>query len=135
MTLPQYSPTGITDMAALNKRARLCLILFGIALGIAIASFVGAVLLAYSKNYPAGIVLGVVSIICFYCAPIYYNNAAKSKAYARILSALDEGAESIDELSEKTGIRNDICKKLFEKAFHNGIIIDYVLSDGKITRK
>ncbi len=122
-------------MTDLNKRARLCLALFGISLGVAVLSFAGAVLLAYSKAYAAGIVLGAVAIIGFYSAPIYYNNAAISKASAKIISALGEGAETLEELSEKTGIRQDVCEKLFNKAVLRGFITDFEISDRKILKK
>ncbi|MBQ7333077.1 MAG: hypothetical protein IJW38_01845 [Clostridia bacterium] len=122
-------------MEALNKRVKVCLVLFGISLGIAVLSFAGAVLLAYSKAYAAGIVLGAVAIIGFYSAPIYYNNAALAKASVKIISALDEGSESLDELSEKTGIRSDVCEKLFNKAVLRGFITDFQISNRKILKK
>jgi len=122
-------------MAALNKRAKICLVLFAISLGIAILSSVGAVFVAYSKSYAAAVVLAAVALIGFYSAPIYYNNSALSSASAKIISALDGGNLTIEELAEKTGIRADVCKKLFEKAFKKGYIIDFVLEDGKIVKK
>ena len=121
-TLPQYSQTGITDMEALSKRARVCFILFGLSLGIAVFSFVGALILAFLKNYSPAFVLTAVSIIGFYSAPIYYNNAALSRASVKITEAIDAGAKSFEEISEKTGIRIDTCKKLYTKATAAGFI-------------
>ncbi len=109
-------------MDALSKRARVCFILFGISLGIAALSFAGALALAISKNYPPAFVLAAVSVIGFYSAPIYYNNAALSRASAKISQAIDEGCQSYEEISEKTGIRLDACKKLYEKAAARGFI-------------
>ena len=122
MTLPQYLPTGITDMNALKKRARTCLILFAIALTIAILAFAGALALAIFKKYPPAFVLTAVSLIGFYSAPIYYNNAALSKASIEISAAIDDGADSFEKISEKTGIRLDVCKKLYDKATAKGMI-------------
>ena len=109
-------------MNALKKRARVCLILFIIALVIAFSSFAGAIALAIFKKYPPAIVLTLVSLIAFYSAPIYYNNAALSKASAKISAAIDEGAKSFQEISEKTGIRLDVCQKLYKKASKRGMI-------------
>ncbi len=109
-------------MNALAKRARLCLILFGISFGVAILSFAGALALALFKNYPPAFVLAAVSVIGFYSATVYYNNAALSKASAKICAAIDEDAKSFEEISEKTGIRLDACKKLYEKAAARGFI-------------
>ena len=109
-------------MEALSKRARTCFILFGISLGIAILAFAGALAIAISKNYPPAFVLAAISIIGFYSAPIYYNNAALSRASVKITEAIEAGAESFEEISEKTGIRLEACKKLYAKATAAGFI-------------
>lgn len=109
-------------MKALSKRARVCFILFGISLGIAILAFIGALVLAISKNYPPTFVLTAVSIIGFYSAPIYYNNAALSLASVKITEAVESGSKTFEEISEKTGIRLDTCKKLYAKATAAGFI-------------
>ena len=109
-------------MDALSKRAKVCFILFAVSLGIAIFAFVGALALAITKNYPPAFVLAAVSIIGFYCAPIYYNNSALASASVKIAKAIDEGAESFEEISEKTGIKLDVCKKLYAKATARGMI-------------
>ena len=122
MTLQPCSPTGTTDMDALNKRSKTCLILFWIALSIAILAFAGAILLAFYKTYPPAFVLTALSLVGFYSAPIYYNNAALAKASAKISAAITEGADSFEKISEKTGIRIDVCKKLYSKAVARGMI-------------
>ena len=122
MTLPQYLQTGITNMNALKKRTKTCLILFAVALSLAILSFAGALALAFFKKYPPAFVLTAVSLIGFYSAPIYYNNAALSKASYEISAAIDDGCDSFEKISEKTGIRIDVCKKLYAKATARGMI-------------
>lgn len=96
--------------------------LFAISLSVAILSFAGALVLAILKTYPPAFVLAAVSVIGFYSAPIYYNNAALSKASFKISEAIEEGADSFDEISEKTGIHIDECKKLYAKAAASGMI-------------
>jgi len=118
-------------MTNLNKHAKIALCLFVISLVIAIAAFAGGVYLAFAKAYAAGIVLGAVSIIAFYSAPIYYNNAALSKASFKILAAINDGAKSLDEVSHKTGIRKDACEKLYNKAVARGIIKGFEAFDVK----
>lgn len=109
-------------MNALKKKAKICLILFIIALSLACLSFGGALALAIFKKYPPAFVLTAVSLIGFYSAPIYYNNAALAKASAKISEAIDGGADSFEAISEKTGIRLDACKKLYAKAASKGLI-------------
>ena len=98
------------------------MILFAIALSLAILSFAGALTLAIFKKYPPALVLTAVSLFGFYSAPIYYNNSALAKASAKISLAIDEGCETIEAISEKTGIRLDACKRLYEKAVARGMI-------------
>ena len=109
-------------MKALEKRAKTCFVLFALSLSVAILSFAGALVLAILKTYPPAFVLAAVSVICFYSAPIYYNNAALSKASFKISEAIDGGANTFEEISEKTGIRLDECKKLYAKATASGMI-------------
>ena len=119
----------------LNKRFKICITLFVLALIVALSALGGAVLLALGKNYSPAFVLGALSLVSFYCIPFYYKGAADSRAFERIASALEEDAMSFETLSEKTGIRADALKKLFAKALEKGVIEDYEEKDGEILKK
>ncbi len=106
-------------------RAKLCLWLFGISLGIALAACVGVALFGTNAKYGGAVVCAVIALFSFYCAPIYFNSAKKHKMLASILGAIDNGAVSYAEISMATGLQEDACEKLFESAKAGALITGY----------
>ena len=117
-------------MLLLKKREKTCFILFIIASAVSTLSALGVILFGTSGVYPAAIVCAFLAAFAIYCIPIYYNNAAKCRAVAKLYGAILDGARDFDTLSLNTGIEKETAIKLLTRAINEKMIND-VSIDGE----
>jgi len=132
-TLQQSSLTGTTNMFFIKKREKTCFILFVSASILSVLAAVGVILLGTSGAYPAAIVCTALSAFAIYCIPIYYNNAARCRATARIYESILNGAGDFDTISIETGIEKQTAIKLLTRAINEKMITDTTI-DGESIR-
>lgn len=121
-------------MFILEKRRKTALILTLSAAAVALFSAVGAVLLALSGNYAPAVICALLCIFSSYCVPIYYKSMMSAKLSLMIFSAVENGADSIDAVSEQTGIEKAAALRFVSEAINSKSVTDYSL-DGEMIIK
>lgn len=121
-------------MFILEKRRKTALILTLSAAAVALFSAVGAVLLALSGNYAPAVICALLCIFSSYCVPIYYKSMMSAKLSLMIFSAVENGADSIDAVSEQTGIEKAAALRFVSEAINSKSVTDYSLDGEKIIK-
>ena len=121
-------------MFILEKRRKTALILTLSAAAVALFSAVGAVLLSLSGNYAPAVICALLCIFSSYCVPIYYKSMMSAKLSLMIFSAVENGADSIDAVSEQTGIEKAAALRFVSEAINSKSVTDYSLDGEKIIK-
>ena len=123
-TLPQYSPTGITDMKKAQNKNRLYLAMTLVGACIALTFTVAAVLLVYKFQYIPAIVFAVLSAYGYYSAPFCFFAFTDTRLIIKIIGILSEDANAgAEDISKKLGLKVSATEKLIKKAKRRGYIV------------
>ena len=115
-------------MEKLNRAKKIKNLALILAAALSAASLVGVALLSLNLLYVPLVVCIVIAIASIYAIPFLWISIKDDKLYAKIMSKIEDGTVSVDELSASLGIKPVALRKIINK----GVKKEYVSAD-KIT--
>ena len=116
-------------MKSISVRKRVWLLVAIASLVLATLGMAGVFVFALKLRY---VLLGISVFLVghgLYGAPFYLVAFDNFRATEKILSAMESGADTLSEISEKTRLKPDFIKKLLQKAKKRGFISEISLNE------